>query len=273
MLGYEDSINRQFGQQGLSAKILDALENAGKDINALRREDLSSFDEFHSGGLPATRGLAELAGLRTGMRVLDIGSGIGGPARTLAAEYDCIVTGVDLTEEFCQAAEMLTARLGLSDRVTFQQGNALDLPFDDQSFDVVWTQNVIMNIEDKRRLFNETHRVLRPGGLLAFQALMAGPVPNLRFPVMWANDPSLNFLLSPSDFRQLLAECGFQEIVWHDVTQHTIEFNQRRDVSSNAGQLNLGVIVDLDVAQKAANVLRNFEEDRTLAINGVFKRD
>ena len=99
--------------------------------------------------------LARLTGLHEGMHVLDVGSGLGGPARTLAAEFGCRVTGRDLTEEFCRAAVMLTVRVGLQDRITFQHGSALDLPFEEATFDVVWTQGVFMNIADKPRELGE----------------------------------------------------------------------------------------------------------------------
>ena len=120
MSDYAHAINQLYGQAELSAKILTALREAGKDLDALTRDDLASFDEQHDGGREATRELARLTGLREGMHVLDVGSGLGGPARTLAAEFGCQVTGLDLTEEFCRAAIMLTARVGLQERITFQ---------------------------------------------------------------------------------------------------------------------------------------------------------
>ena len=174
MPDYAESINTHYGQANLSAKILAALQETGKDINALTPEDLTSFDEHHGGGREAARELAGLAGVGEGIHVFDIGSDIGGPARTLAAEFGCRVTGLDLTEEFCHAAAMLTERFGLQHQITFEHGSALEMPFDDATFDVVWTQDVLMNIEDKGRLFTEAHRVLRPGGPFAFQANMTG---------------------------------------------------------------------------------------------------
>ena len=133
-------------------------------------------DHFHSGGKAATVRLARLFGARPGLRVLDVGGGLGGPARTLAVEYGCDVTVVDLTESYVHAARVLTARLGLGERVRHEVGDALALPYPDGAFDVVWTQNSGMNIADKRRLYEGFHRVLRPGGLLALQEPMAGPV-------------------------------------------------------------------------------------------------
>ena len=211
MSDYAQAINQHYGQAELSAKILTALREAGKDIAALTRDDLAPFDEHHRGGREATRELAHLVGLCEGMHVLDVGSGFGGPARTLAAEFGCRVIGLDLTEECYRTAEMLTARVGLHDRVTFRQGNALAMPFAEATFDVVWTQDMLMNIEDKPRLFAEMHRVLRPGGYLAFQASLAGPVPDVYYPTFWADDARLSFLLPTEECRRLVVASGFQE--------------------------------------------------------------
>src|SRR5690242_15742015 len=142
-----------WAREHLAESILDALAAAGKDLNALTVDDLAVTDQFHGGGKPATLRLARLLGARPGMRVLDVGGGLGGPARTLAAEFGCQVTVVDLTESFVRAARELTARLGLADRVSHRVGNALDLQVEPGAFDVVWTQNSGMNIADKERLY------------------------------------------------------------------------------------------------------------------------
>jgi len=274
MSDYAHVINQHYGQAELGAKILTALRAAGKDIDALTRDDLASFDEQHDGGREGTRELARLAGLRAGMHVLDIGSGLGGPARTLAAEFGCQVMGLDLTEEACQAAEMLTTRVGLSDRVTFRQGNALHLPFDPGSFDVVWTQYALMNITDKARLAQEARRVLRPEGLLVCGAIMAGPVPEMHLPVFWASDATLNCLSSPETFRRLVIAVGFTELVWEDVTAWALALGRRRQVASQGERppLGLHVVIAGDVPRMVANVLQNFEEGRTVAVRAVYRR-
>src|SRR5689334_24083810 len=150
MSEYDASINRQYGYSDLGDSILNALQQAGKNIDHLTREDLSPFDEFHPGGIIETRNLARLAGLKPGMYVLDAGSGMGGPARTFAAEFGCRVTGLDLTQEYCNVAEMLSARAGFSrEQVDFRCGNVLEMPFEDHTFDAALTQFVGMNIEAK----------------------------------------------------------------------------------------------------------------------------
>ena len=192
--GNAQAINAYWGRKGLGQAILDALVASGKNLDALTIDDLASTDQFHGGGKVATVRLAHLAGLSPGTRVLDVGGGLGGSARTLAVEFGCLVTVIDLTESYVRAAEMLTTWLGLGDHVTHHVGNALELPFEPGTFDVVWTQNSGMNIADKERLYVGFHRVLRPGGRLAFQEPMAGPVQPLIFPTMWAHDAATSAL-------------------------------------------------------------------------------
>lgn len=187
---YEQAINAHYGKPALDAKILAALVAAGAGLGPLTRESLGDFDEFHYGGVKETRALARLARLPPGHHLLDVGCGLGGPARTLAAEFGCTLIGLDLSEDFCQAAEMLTLRLGLGGQVSFRQGNALHIPFDDATFDLVWMQHVAMNVPDKHRLFQQLNRVLKPGGTLAFHTVLAGQVAPIHYPVIWAPVPT-----------------------------------------------------------------------------------
>lgn len=154
------------------------------------------------------------------MRVLDIGSGVGGPARTLAAEWGARVAGLDLTREFCRAARMLTAMTGLSKRVTFQRGDALALPYGSERFDLVWSQNTIMNVPDKGQRFREVRRVLKPGGAFALEA-------------------ALSFLDTPERTRELLAAAGLVVELWEDVTAEAVE-QARRRAAAQRGPLALG---------------------------------
>src|SRR5688500_8324114 len=180
----DHAANQYWGRDGLGQASLDALAASGKDLDALTVDDTAPLDQFHGGGKAATERLARLADFAPGTHVLDVGGGLGGPARTLVAQFGCRVTLVDPTESYVQAGEMLTARMGLADRLTHRIGSALDLPFEDGMFDAIWTQNSGMNIADKERLYAELYRVLRDGGRLAIQEPMAGPVQPLIFPVM-----------------------------------------------------------------------------------------
>ncbi len=274
MKDYRQSVNQQYGLDDLSSKILDRLRKAGKDIDHLTRDDLKTFDEFHVGGITETRSLAQLAGLREGMHILDVGSGIGGPARTLAAEFGCRVTGLDLTEEFCRAAEMLTQRVGLADKIDFHHGSALDMPFEDDLFDVVWTQFAAMNIGDKEKLYAEFRRVLRPGGLLALHEIMEGSGEALHFPVLWANEPSISFLRQPEAIRALLESNGFTVVAWNDLTEHSFEWFKAMQAARAAEErpaLGFQVFTADSAPPKAANVLRNLEEGRIKVVQAVLQ--
>ncbi len=274
---YEKSIKAHYGQTNFSTKILTFLQQAGKDINALTRADIATFDEFHIRGRKATQEMGQLAGLQEGMRVLDIGCGIGGPARTLAAEFGCQVTGLDLVEEYCEAAYELTERVGLSDKVTFRHGNALDLPFEVAAFEVVWTQHMSMNIEDKEQLFGEIRRVLRPGGRLAMYEVFAGEVTPAHFPVPWANDAALSFLVPAATGRKQLQEAGFKDGVWDDVS--TLCLNWFKQLQSRlAAQavdtpppLGIELLMGTSYGTKIANVIRNLTEQRIVVIQAVLE--
>src|SRR5438046_9083539 len=216
--------------------MLEALKARGADLDALTPAEVAPVDQFHGGGKPVTVRLAKVAGAASGMRVLDVGGGFGGPARTLAVEFGCHVTTVDLTESYVRAARMLTARMGLEDRVSHHVGNALDLSFPDGAFDMVWTQNSGMNIADKARLYAGFHRVLRPGGLPALQEPMAGPTQPLVYPVMWARDSSTSFLRAPAEMKALIERAGFAARVWDDVTAETAGPSPRAAIPAHSSQ-------------------------------------
>jgi ubiquinone/menaquinone biosynthesis C-methylase UbiE len=261
-------MNEQYGKSDLSARILSALAGAGKDLDRITLDDLSEFDQLHYGGKEATLALAKLAGLDDRMLVLDIGSGLGGPARTLAAEIGCRVVGLDITDEFVSAAEMLTDKVGLSEKVSFRQGTALNLSFEEEFFDVVWTQNAIMNIEDKKGVFQQAGRVLRPEGLLVMEAILAGPDSQIQYPVYWADRPELSFLSSPEEIRKILADLGFVELEWLEVTPWP---NQEEQEGEQEPSLGIDLIFD-DAQLKRENVRRGFENGHLVDIYTVQRR-
>lgn len=253
----------------LLAAVLAALTAAGKDIETLRYEDMGSVDHFHGGALAATRTLAELGELVAGERVLDMGGGFGGPARTLAAEYGCQVTVLDPTEPFIQAGQALTKRLGLQDQVQFHLGSGLAMPFADASFDVLWTQNASMNIPDKAALVAEQRRVLRPGGRLVFQEIFAGPGGDLVCPVPWARDPATSFLVPPDQVRTLLREAGFEERVWMPLAP-----DQPAILPGATGPIRTAaaVVHGPDAVAMEAASRRNQAEQRVIYLRAVFIR-
>ena len=275
---YSKSVNEHYGRQDLGTAFLGALRANGKDPDNLSYQDLSMADNFHSRGKDATLELARMADLRPGQSVLDVGGGVGGPARVLAAEFDCLVTVLDLTEEFCRVGEMLTARTGLSDKVIFKVGSALDMPFPDASFDVVWTQHSSMNISDKERLYSEIHRVLRPGGRLAIHEIMAGPEQPINFPVPWATTQEISFLRPADEMRRLIAATGFKEVTWLDVTRPTQEWARQRAAAATASgassppPLGLNLLIGESFSQAMKNMTGNLDEGRIVIIEAVFDK-
>jgi ubiquinone/menaquinone biosynthesis C-methylase UbiE len=268
----DNPVETHYTRQDLGGVILAALKAAGKDLDRLTPDDLAPVDEFHGGQRPATIRLAELVGFTGSERVLDVGSGLGGPSRYLAWRYGCRVSGVDLTAEFVRVAEILTELTGLVGRVDYRQGNALDLPFADPSFDVVWSQNVTMNITDRDRLYAEMRRVLKPGGKLALQEVAAGSGGPPHFPVQWAREPSISFLLSQRATREKLEAAGFRVLAWQDTTEPALEAARTRAQGGPPPALGTHLILGGDWQAMFRNSARNLEEGRTELFNAVLER-
>lgn len=260
-----EAIQTHYTRTDLGEIILSALERAGKDVNHLTPEDLAPIDEFHIRGRAATLELAQVAGLDSTKCVLDVGSGVGGTSRCLAQEFGCHVTGIDLTEEYCRAAAMLSSRIGLAHLTEFRQGDATQLPFPDQTFDVVWTEHVAMNIPDKAQLYQEIYRVLKPGGTLAIYDVLAGPSGPVLFPVPWARTPDTSFLVQPDELRKLLEETGFTITDWSDTTEHARTwFVSLAEKIQKEGLPSLGfhILMGADFKVMAQNQGRNLQEGR-----------
>ena len=257
-----------YGRPNLGDALLSALAAAGKDIDTLTPDELAPFENLHVRGRAATRELAQLAGLGQGDRVLHVGCGIGGPARTLAVEYGCRVTGIDLTESYVEAGRVLTRRVGLNNAVSLHLGNALDLPFDDGSFPVVWMQHVGMNVADKGCLYREARRVLAPDGKLALHEIVAGSVSPVSYPTPWASDPSTSFLASTDLLRVTLVESGFLQVEWRDDAPGTIEWARKPAYSGGIPDA-LEALLGPDYWERIENVRRNLIEGRIGVVQAV----
>lgn len=267
------SLDTHYSAQDIEARILAALRAAGLNPEQrLSPDELAALDHFHTGGFDASLRLMELAQIGAGDRVLDIGAGLAGPARMLADLSGCHVDCIDLSADYCTGAALLNRLTGLEDRIQVHRGSALDLPFPDASFDVVWMQNVGMNIADKRRLYQEICRVLRPGGRFAFQEMAAGDTALSCFPLPWATDPADNFLISADEMQSVLGECGFTTAFFEDASASQLGGSPGSSASPNTAQVQLSLSVYVDnLGQKAENAQRSLHEGQTRFVRGVFR--
>ena len=265
-----DGVRDHYRATGLTERLKTALTALGPEQLRLTPQQLSTLDQFHTRGLAATAELATLAGITADMSVLDVGSGVGGPARFLAATYGCRVTGIDLSEPFIEAARYLTERTGQSQRVSFQTASALELPFDEASFDVVLLQHVAMNIADRARLYREIRRVLKPGGRFAtFDVVLNEGDPH--YPVPWARTPDTSFLMTAAATRDTIEPAGFRTLTWQDDSEAAKAWFTQLRASGPAPSPNLGVVMGPDFMQLSANLGRNLMEGRLGILTAVFE--
>ena len=273
MTALDQAINAHYTRPGLADLIVDALLSDGKDLEALKPDDLAPLDQFHIRGKPATRDLARLAGLAAGMDVLDVGGGLGGPARLVASVFGCRVTVLDATAEYCRIGALLTTMTRQEDRVSFHRADALDIPFADSSFDVAWMQHVSANIGDKPGLFSEIRRVLRPGGRLALYEALAGENGPPYLPVPWASEPATSLLEPPASMRALISSAGFAELAWNDETDRAREwFARPRPSGDKRSALGQHLLFGPVFGDMVRNVVRNLAEKRICIVMAVFAR-
>ena len=265
-----DGVRDHYRATGLTERLKTVLAALGPEDQLLTPQQLGVLDQFHTRGLAATAELAQLADIAAGMSVLDVGSGIGGPARLLAATYGCQVTGVDLSEPFVDAARYLTERTGQSGQLSFQIANALELPFDDGRFDIVLLQHVAMNIRDRGLLYREIRRVLKPGGRFATFDVVAIEGEPL-YPVPWARDPGASFLLSAEQTRAAVAAAGFHPLAWIDDSEAAKEWAVKLRESGPPPMPNLGLVMGPDFAGFVGNLGRNLLEGRLGVATGLFE--
>ncbi|MGV7219402.1 class I SAM-dependent methyltransferase [Bradyrhizobium sp. UFLA05-112] len=265
-----DGVRDHYAANGLTGRLKAALSAFGPEDQRLAPQQLAALDQFHTRGLAATDDLARLAGVTADTLVLDVGSGVGGPARFLASTHGCRVTGVDLSDPFVEAARYLTARTGLSERVTFETASAFALPFDNGRFDVAWLQHVAMNIPDRARLYREIRRVLKVGDRFAtYDVVLAGGEP--LYPVPWARTPATSFLLSAAATREAVEAAGFRTLVFQDDSEAAKAWVTQLRASGPQPSPNLGVVMGPDFAQLSANLGRNLLEGRLGILTAVFE--
>jgi SAM-dependent methyltransferase len=258
----EQQIADQYRHGALERAILDAAAASGLDIDRLNCADLSGVDEFHLGWRAATVGLAGDLNLASDMHVIDIGAGIGGPARHFAEAYGCRVVGIDLSDEYVRVANALTQRCGLADKVSFRQASALAIPFEPARFDRATMIHVGMNIADKAKAFAEVRRVLKPGGVFGVYDVMLTGDGEIACPLPWALTAAASFLETPAAYRALLAAQGFAIENERDWRETAVQLGRKmRESTAQHGPppLGLHILMGPSTPQRIANVIRALE--------------
>ena len=274
----DNEVETHYTKDGLYQRIMDALVAAGKDTANLQPGDLDAVEHFHGRGMAATAELAENLTPQPGDEILDIGSGVGGPARYFAHTYGCSVTGIDLTAEFCAIARRLNADVRLADKVKIEQGSATNLPFDDARFDAAYSQNVSMNIADKDALFAEAYRVLRPGGLFALSELaLADGVrgDEVIYPTPWSADGVYSFLMTEEQTVAAAKNAGFEVMSVTDNVATMRQFYQaQRDAVARHGPPKLGpfILMGDNAKEKGRNAALNVENGLVRPLELVCRR-
>ena len=265
-------IHSYYSPNDLYNKIIKGLDELGKDLSKVTLDDLQPVDEFHIRGDTATKELIALSNFTPDMHIIDVGCGIGGSTRRLSHETGCRVTGIDLSDEYIDVAERLTQLLNMQERVKFQAASALALPFEDNSFDGAWSIQMNMNVEDKLGWLKEMYRVLKPGGSAILYEVCGNKNTPVYFPVPWAQDSSMSFLVPPEPYRDIITSAGFDIKVWNDKTdlaQKAFSKMAEPRGAPTLPELGVHLLVGNDIKTKAYNLHRNLDDERVSLIETV----
>ncbi len=265
-------IHRYYSPNDLYNKIIDGLDRIGKDLSNITLDDLQPVDEFHIRGDTATKELIKLANFTPDMHIIDVGCGVGGSTRRLSHVTGCRVTGIDLSDEYIDAAERLTRLLNMQEQVQFHAASALALPFADDTFDGAWSIQMNMNVEDKLGWLRELHRVIKPGSRAVLYEVCGHTNTPVYFPVPWAQDSSMSFLVPPAAFRDVITAAGFDISVWNDKTdlaQQAFAHMTEPKGEPNLPELGVHLLVGDDILTKAYNLHRNLDDNRVSLIETV----
>ncbi len=269
------AISEHWGTGDVFARILQAMEAAGIAPEMATMEQLAPVDHFHARGFPATIELGDRLPIESGHHLVDIGCGIGGPARYLAERFGCRVSGIDITAPFVEAANKLTALLKMDDQVAVELGDGHYLPFQDGIFDGGYTQHVTMNVEDRAQFFSEAFRVLKPGAYFALTEHGLGPNGDPHYPLPWSEDGRGAFLCTPSETARFLETAGFVDIEAENTGPKYLAGYKRAMELAARGELpafGVHILLGETAPEKTRNAARNIEEQRTHPIQVVCRK-
>lgn len=267
------SIENHYLKEGLYEDIINRLKQQNIALDNVKRSDIAGADEFHVRGATVSKELANSINLN-GLNVLDVGCGLGGPCRMLADEYNCQTTGIDLSNEYIRTATKLSELVNLSDTTTFVQGDATELPFNDNSFDVVWTQHVQMNIPNKIKFYFEINRVLKTGGYFLFYDILKKGNGEVEYPMPWASRADHSFLFKAEEMDRLLNELGLTKQQSTNQTQAGINFFDAlitKAKESGPPKMGLNVLMGDSTKPKLMNLLTHLKSGVLELKSGVYK--
>jgi len=265
-------IEKQYNMAGLYEEILKILGEQEVDLSRVSRGDIAGVDEFHVRGAEVSEELASAYKLDHS-KVLDVGCGLGGPSRMLAEKYNCRVTGIDLSHEYIRTAQGLSKLVGLQDKTDYIQTNALELPFESGSFDVVWTQHVQMNIQHKLKFYSEIERVLNDSGALIYYDIFRKGSGDIHYPVPWADEPSVSFLNTTENMNDILERLCFKNLLTTDQTYKGILFLQglfEKIKKYGPPKLGLNVLMGGSTKEKLGNILKGLEDGQIILQSGIY---
>lgn len=271
----KSDVVKHYSRSDLFETIIQKLRDSGIEKDKITQKDISAVDEFHIRGAEATHELITESGINKDSKILDVGCGIGGPARMIAFETGCKVTGIDLTEDFIRTAKLLSELVGLDDLTEFICGDATKLPFNDESFDIVWTQHAQMNIKEKDKLYSEIFRVLKKGGKFIYYDIFSAGNEPLYYPLPWAEESNISHLITVQEYDALLKETGFKEIQKTDKTEKSINFFREtfdRLVKEGPPKVGLNLLMKETAVEKLKNLLRNLKENRAAVQSGIHQK-
>jgi SAM-dependent methyltransferase len=259
-----EPVSRHYTHGRLIAAIRQGLAAAGKTPGSVTIDNLAAVDQFHIGGRQATEHVIAQLDLEADDHVLDVGCGIGGVSRFVAERHSCRVSGIDLTPEYVETARTLCAWVGLGERVTVQEASALDMPFDDGTFDAAYMLHVGMNIADKTGLFAEVARVLGQGGIFGVYDVMRTGDDEIAYPVPWAEAPETSAVASPDDYKTALSTAGFEISAVHDRRDFAIAYFE--GMRARAAEAGASLLRNIEMGERAPLMLANMRD--SIAVGG-----